>query len=51
MNKKWLAGPYLVWMIGFIIILHIADGGIQIFVKVFLCCGFIGIVGVVDNFL
>ena len=20
MNKKWLAGPYLVWMIGFIII-------------------------------
>ena len=38
-------------LIGFIIILHIADGGIQIFVKVFLCGGFIGIVGVVDNFL
>ena len=20
MNKKWLAGPYLVWMVGFIVI-------------------------------
>ena len=38
-------------LVGFIIILHIADGGIQIFIKVFLCGGLVGIVGVFDYFL
>ena len=38
-------------MIGLVIVLHIANGGIQIFIKIFFGGGFVRIVGVVDYFL
>ena len=44
-------GRYKHRLVGFIIVLHIADGGIQIFIKIFFGGGFVRIVGVVDYFL